>query len=453
MIRLTARDALAGSRRAAIALASHGAKPGDRIAICVESSTARSAEIVQALVIQVSWAAVRSHITPVMINPVLPKREQELLIADCEPSLTITTTTQLRDLVTPGVNGASHDTGDFAARPMHYTSGTTGRAKGVWTGFLSPALLAQWWADEQAQWAFDSHDSTLVHGPLSSSAPLRHSLLVLAAGGDVLLPGAFDPSVIARALAQDKPTSAFTVPSHWQRLFNLPELPISPYRLLAHAGSQCPPTLKREIHSWAGADRTWEFYGSTEGQFTACLGTEWEQRPGTLGRARNGRRIFTEGSTIWCQTPPHSRFEYWQDPEKSAKAWQDLPDGQIAFTVGDLGRIDDEGYLFLDGRREDLIISGGMNVYPAQVEAALATVPGVTDAAVFGVPSEQWGQLVCAVIVGDATDQQIVVGIADQLAGYQRPKRIYRTSELPRNAMGKVQRLDLPTHLGIGSPA
>lgn len=451
MIRLTARDALAGSRNAAVALATKGVKPGDRIAICVTPSTTASAELVQALVIQTAWAAVRSHITPVMINPALPNREQDSLIADCEPSLTIRTTAQLRDLVAPGITGTSHDTGTFTARPMHYTSGTTGRAKGVWTGFLSPESLAQWWTDEQAQWVFDSHDSTLVHGPLSSSAPLRHSLLVLAAGGDVLLPGAFEPTVIARALAQDKPTSAFTVPSHWQRLFSLPELPSSPYRLLAHAGSQCPPALKQTIHSWAGADRTWEFYGSTEGQFTACVGSEWEHRPGTLGRARSGRRIFTEGPTIWCQTPQYSRFEYWQDPAKSAAAWQDLPGGEIAFTVGDLGRIDDQGYLFLDGRREDLIISGGMNVYPAQVEAALATIPGVVDSAVFGIPDERWGQLVCAAIVGNVTDEQIGFGTAQQLAGYQRPKQIFRTTELPRNAMGKVQRLNLPAHLGIDS--
>lgn len=453
MIRLTAREALAGSRNAAVALAAHGVKPGDRIALSVLPTPSSSPATIQALTIALAWAAVRSQVTPVMINPALPTIERERLIADCEPTLSITNTNQLRDLVSAGVSGASHDTGTFAARPMHYTSGTTGVAKGVWTGFLSPELLGQWWADEQSQWSFDSADSTLVHGPLSSSAPLRHSLLMLAAGGDVLLPGTFDPIAIARCLSEDKPTSAFTVPSHWQRLFALTDLPRSPYRLLAHAGSQCPPTLKRQIHAWAGADRTWEFYGSTEGQFTACLGTEWQTRPGTLGRARTGRRIFVDNSTIWCQTPEHSRFEYWQDPLKTAQAWREMPDDQIAFTVGDLGRIDDDGYLYLDGRREDLIITGGMNVYPAQVEAALAVVPGIVESAVFGISDDRWGQMVCAVVVGNATDEQIGLAIADHLAGYQLPKRIFRMTELPRNAMGKVQRLELPELLGIDPPS
>ena len=253
----------------------------------------------------------------------------------------------------------------------------------------------------------------------------------------------------ARALADERPTTAFTVPSHWQRLFALDALPPSPYRLVAHAGSACPPELKRRLHAWAGASSVWEFYGSTEGQFAACSGPEWESRPGTLGLPRQGRRLFIDEGVIWCETPDYSRFEYWQDPEKTAAAWRPTVDGGSAFTVGDLGRLDEDGYLFLDGRREDLIITGGMNVYPAHVEAVLSAVDGVAEIAVFGVDDDLWGQRVCAAVVGSASDEAINAAGTAHLAGYQRPKVIYRLTELPRNAMGKIQRLELPRHLAI----
>ena len=449
MIRLTAREALIGSRAASCGLAEHGVSPGDRIVICVPPTPGRSSAEEHALLIQVAGAAVRSQATPVMINPAHPSAAQERMIADADAALSITTNAQMRSLVSAKVTGRNHDHGVFTARPMHYTSGTTGEAKGVWTGFLPAEMLTSWWTDEQTQWGFDRRDTTLVHGPLSSSAPLRHSLLVLAAGGDVLLPGSFDPVAIARSLAEDRPTTAFTVPSHWQRLFELPDLPPSPYRLLAHAGSACPADTKRQIHAWAGAEHTWEFYGSTEGQFSICSGHEWEEHPGTVGKARVGRRLFTRDATIWCETPKNSGFEYWRDPQKTSDAWCELPGGAVAFSVGDLGHIDTNGYLYLDGRRDDLIITGGMNVYPAHIEAALSAIRGVTEAAVFGIASPEWGQQVCAAIVGDASDAQISNALAESLAGYQRPKVIVRVDDLPRNPMGKVQRLELPGLLGL----
>ena len=135
-------------------------------------------------------------------------------------------------------------------------------------------------------------------------------------------------------------------------------------------------------------DVLWEFYGSTEGQFTVCSPEEWMARPGTVGRARAGRTLSVdEDGTIWCRAPHFARFSYWRDPAKTDAAWKDG-----SFSVGDLGRIDNDGYLFLDGRRDDLIISGGVNVYPAEVEAVLSEVAGVGDLAVFGLPDDRWGQ-------------------------------------------------------------
>ena len=135
---------------------------------------------------------------------------------------------------------------------------------------------------------------------------------------------------------------------------------------------------------------------------TACPAPEWQAYRGTLGRARSGRIVSAdEQGLLWCEVPEHARFEYWNDPVKTATAWNGS-----AFTVGDLGRVED-GYVYLDSRREDLIISGGVNVYPAEVEAALADATGLTDIAVFGRPDAKWGQKVCAAYLDPDRSRQL----------------------------------------------
>ena len=234
-----------------------------------------------------------------------------------------------------------------------------------------------------------------------------------------------------------------------QRLLEFPEgLPPSPYRMLVHAGAACPPVIKQALHDWAGAENVWEFYGSTEGQFTTMPGTEWADRPGSVGRARADREIRIIDGVIWCAAPDYGYFEYWNEPAKTAHAWQEL-DGKRWFTVGDLGRLDDEGYLYIDGRRDDLIITGGMNVYPAEIEAHILNFDGVTDVAVFGLQDDQWGQRVCAAIVGDIDTSALGDWLRHDLAGYKRPKSFYSLDALPRTASGKVQRLKVAELLGL----
>jgi long-chain acyl-CoA synthetase len=273
---------------------------------------------------------------------------------------------------------------------------------------------------------------------LCHSGPLRFALSVLLAGGSVALPGWFDADRISSALHRLRPTTAFLVPSHLQRVFARADPPPSPYRLLAHAGEACAPALKRQIHAWAGVDRVWEFYGSTEGQFTACSGPQWQERPGTVGRARAGRRLRVEDGVIWCSAPSFARFRYWGDEEKTGRAWR-----SDAFTVGDLGRLDAQGFLYIDGRREDLIISGGVNVYPAEVEQVLGACPGVAEVAVFGRPDERWGQSVCVAYLGTAAPEEVRQYAAAHLAGFKRPKVVEHRREFPRTASGKVKRLEL----------
>ena len=334
------------------------------------------------------------------------------------------------------------------ARPMHVTSGTTGTPKGVWSGVLSNADAAALVAEERDLWGFADDDVNLVLSPIYHSAPLRFAMGTRLAGGRVVglldQRRGFDPATVTAAIRDERPTTMFCVPTHLQRLFahwdeaGTPDL--SSFRLVAHAGAPCPEPVKRRLIETFPSGSTWEFYGSTEGQFTACRSEEWLARPGTVGRARPGRTLHVEDDrTIWCTVPAHARFAYYGDPAKTEAAWRELPGGP-AFTVGDLGRLDDDGYLFLDGRREDLVISGGVNVYPLEVEQVLEQHPGVTDVAVYGVPDETWGQRVCAAYVGDATGEDLDAFVRARLAPPKRPKTWHRLSELPRTLTGKVRR-------------
>lgn len=449
MLRLTADDARVAAGSAAARLRDLGINAGDRIALAPRHElTIESAREQQRAIIAIVWGALSGGIIPVMVNPDLSDRERDYILADCQPSLILDSTSQLAALA-EAVPTPMPLPPFPLGRPMHYSSGTTGKPKGVWSGVLSPGQAEGLWGTEIEMWGCTEADTSLVHGPLAHSGPLRFALYTLLAGGDVLLPGWFDAALHAEAIAKERPTTAFVVPSHMQRLFELPGgLAPSPYRMLVHAGAACPPVIKQGIHDWAGPENVWEFYGSTEGQFTTMPGTEWASRPGSVGRARADREIRVIDGVIWCAAPDYGYFEYWGEPEKTDIAWREF-DGRRWFTVGDLGRIDDEGYLYIDGRREDLIITGGMNVYPAEIEAEVLAFDGVTDVAVFGVSDEQWGQRVCAAVVGDVDIEALTAWLRTDLAGYKRPKQIFSVDELPRTASGKIQRLRVAGLLGL----
>ncbi len=416
--------------------------PGSRIALLVPGSPAY-AELVIALL--------RRGIFPVPMDVKLMPSEREELLADIDPALVVASQPQLEELL--AALGGEPVEGPPLGRPIHLTSGTTGRPKGVYSGLLETAEAEALLAEERDLWGFQAGDVNLVLSPMHHSAPLRFSIGTLLAGGRVVVPGEFDPEVVTAAIRRHRPTSMFCVPAHLQRLFahwdalldsggSTPDL--TSFRLVAHAGAPCPEWVKRRLLEVFPHRSTWEFYGSTEGQFTACRSEEWVQRPGTLGRARPGRTMTTdEDGHLWCVVPPHARFGYLGDPEKTAAAWRETDAGP-AFTVGDLGHVDQDGYVFLDGRREDLIISGGVNVYPAEVERVLAEVPGVDDIAVFGAEDEQWGQRVCAAVVGAIDLDTLRAHARGHLAPAKRPKEYHRLDDLPRTPTGKVRRLDLP---------
>jgi long-chain acyl-CoA synthetase len=454
---LTAAESEDQQRRIAGGLQARGLGPGDRVVLHTTSSGAMLSAILGSL---------RVGIVPVLLNAGLLDHERAALTADARPQAVVDDA-GLADLLTAGPTDlAPHP----LARPMHYTSGTTGQPKGVWSGLLSEAEAAALVGEEADLWGFAADDLHLVSSPFHHSVAIRFGGGTLLAGGTVLVTPKFDADAAAAAIAAHGPTTAFLVPAHLQRLFALDDLPdVSCLRLVVHAGAPCPEPLKRRAIDTFGADRLWEFYGSTEGQFTACPAGEWLDRPGTVGRARPHRTLEVDADgTVWCTVPGYARFVYWGDDAKTATAWRppsvDRADAHGAdpsaptaaragaygaFTVGDHGRLDDAGYLWLDGRRDDLIITGGVNVYPIEIEQALAGLPGVEQVAVFAVDDERWGQRVCAAVVGPVDAGDVHRWAAERLAGYKRPKDVYLVDSLPHTTTGKLQRRRLPALLGL----
>ncbi|MGI8793916.1 MAG: class I adenylate-forming enzyme family protein [Acidimicrobiales bacterium] len=431
---ITPAESEDAQRRVAGALHGRGLMAGDRVAFVLPTSPDLLAAVLGAL---------RIGIIPVLLNATLLPNEIAELIDDASPSMVIRDEASLHSLL-------DGDQAELApvplGRPMHYTSGTSGRPKGVASGVMSESDAMALFDDEAALWDPQPADVHLMASPIYHSVAVRLAAVHLLRGASVVLLERFEADTWRTAAASSDATGGFMVPAHLQRIFaSGGPGPLPRFRRLIHAGSSMPPAVKEQAFAAFGDDAVWEFYGSTEGQFTVCSPDEWRQRPGTVGRARPGRalRVDDDGQ-IWCRTPSFARFEYWRDREKTDAAWRG-----DEFTVGDLGRLDDDGYLFLDGRRDDLIISGGVNVYPAEVEAVLARSPGVDEVAVFGRPDDRWGQRVCAAVIGSATVESLSRAAAEALAPYKRPKEIHVVADLPRTATGKVRRMDIAAHLGL----
>ncbi len=459
---LHAPDAEARQRRAAAALLARGCTRGDRVAFSLGSS----ADLICAVL-----GAARVGLIPVLLNVTLTPAERDALADDAEPTVRIFDAAELSALTADDDVSGTHAV-DLApyplTRPMHYTSGTTGRPKGVTTGLWDDATARAVYEDEAAVWHFDPSDLHMVCSPMYHTVSIRFSSNTLLAGGSLAILSRFDAGTALDTLRRLRPTTAFLVPTHLQRILQHPNLgaedddeTFGSLRLLAHAGAPCPESVKRATMARARPGVVWEFYGSTEAQYTVCPPDEWLEHPGTVGRARPGRRLAVapvddhpaelvyEGGregAIWCDQPDFARFSYWRDPEATAQAWRGS-----ACTVGDLGRLDNDGFLYLTGRRHDLIISGGVNVYPAEVENVLAAVPGVREVAVFGLPDEQWGQRVCAAYVAEAAgaEDALRAAASSRLAPYKRPKSYIAAPDLPHTATGKLMRRAVPQHLGL----
>ena len=433
---LSADESTPAQEQVAGALADLGLAEGDRLVLSLPASVDY---------VSVVLGATRSGIVPVPLDPRLTAYERDAILRDVAPAHVVDTA----DALTSLLRGRPADLDRWPrCRPMHFTSGTSGRPKGVWSGMLSGDHAESAVREERELWGFVAEDVHLVVSPIYHSAPLRFASGTLLAGGSIAVLPRFEPATFAEVLHSVRPTSMFCVPAHLQRLLAWldeegEQLATSSLRLVAHAGAPCPEPIRLRTHTLFGREVVWEFYGSTEGQFTACPATQWYAHPGSLGRARPGRTLTADAEgLLWCAVPEWGRFTYWNDPEKTARAWRSSPIGPM-FTVGDLGRIDDDGYVYLDSRREDLIISGGVNVYPGEVEAALDGTPGLIEIAVFGRDDDRWGQRVCAAYVGDVDEQTLRDVAETRLAPPKRPKTYEQVGSLPRTATGKIRRTEL----------
>jgi long-chain acyl-CoA synthetase len=343
---------------------------------------------------------------------------------------------------------------------MLYTSGTTGRPKGVRRRLLDltpeevyPIMMRKLWR----HYGLPRDGVHLVCSQLYHSAPYGHAMMALQFGHAIVAPERFDAAGTLRLIERHRVTNAFMVPTMFHRLLAVPDresYDLSSLTHLYHGAAPCPPATKKAMIDWLGPV-LWEYYGSTEAAVATMVSSrEWLARPGTVGRALDGM-AFTIVGEDGGEVPPGepgtvyiggiNRFEYHGDPGKTAAAMRGRD-----YTPGDIGYLDADGYLFLLDRRTDLIISGGVNIYPAEVEAALLEHPAVADVAVIGVPDAEWGHKVVALVQpaagvtgGAELTAELLRHCAPRLAKLKHPRVIEYRASLPRTPTGKLSRRDV----------
>lgn len=337
-----------------------------------------------------------------------------------------------------------------------YTSGTTGRPKGI-DRPTDPATAHLMLLGMAQLWGFGPDDVTLLAGPCYHTGPAGYAQVHLLIGGTVVVMPHFDAAEALALIARHRVTNAFLVPTHFSRILQLDPAvrarhDLSSIRLILHSAAPCPPHVKRGILDVFPPDTVHEFYGASESGFTRISAEEWLRKPGSVGRPWPGHEIHVlddDGrglppgaiGTVYVRAP-RLDFRYRGAEEKTRGAFRDG-----MFTAGDLGWLDADGYLFLADRRTDLIITGGANVYPAEVEHVLLTHPAVADAAVIGLPDADLGKLVTAVVElrpgAAATADELIAHVRRDLAHYKAPRRVEFVTTLPREPNGKVRRHEL----------
>ncbi|MDJ0769578.1 MAG: AMP-binding protein [Ilumatobacter sp.] len=343
--------------------------------------------------------------------------------------------------------------------PLLYTGGTTGRSKGV-TRSDRDADASDWarlWGGWGRLVRMPTDGRTLTTTPLYHALGMAALVSSLASGVPAVIERRFSPKGMLASIERHGITSMAMVPTQFVRLLKLGDdvrmsADVSSLRWVLHTAAPCPEWAERAMIEWWGPV-IYEMYGASEGAGPAiCDSHEWLERPGTVGRASaaveysivddDGDDLPTGAvGTIYCRRSDGAP-EYYGDPEKTSASR--LPDGR--FTVGDVGWLDEDGYLFLADRRVDLILVGGSNVYPAEIEAVLVEHPGVGDAAVFGIPDPDMGEQIKAVIepvdgdVGAVDLDAVRAFAADRLAAFKLPTSYDVVEALPREAHGKLKK-------------
>ncbi|MEE6264539.1 AMP-binding protein [Streptomyces diastatochromogenes] len=346
-----------------------------------------------------------------------------------------------------------------AARPptVIYSSGTTGRPKGVLREPVGPERLAEAVSSFLEYFAVAPGGRTLIPAPLYHASPSQHAVLALAAGLDVTLMPRFDAEEFLRLVERHRIEQAQVVPTMFVRLLRLPKEVRERYDLssltsVVHAAAPCPPHIKHAMIDWLGPVLR-EYYGGSEtGAVTWCDSAEWLAHPGTVGRAQGTCEVLVlgpdgeplpPGATGEIYVRPAEnwpRFSYLGDPDR--RAAMEAPGRPGHVSIGDIGHLDEDGFLYLSDRRNDLVISGGVNIYPAEIEGCLLALDGVRDAAVFGIPDEEFGEALAAHLETEAgvllTAAEVRAHVAERLAAYKVPRAVVFEELLPRDESGKL---------------
>lgn len=427
-----------------------------------------------------AWAARRSGLRYVPINWHLQPAETAYIIENSEARAVVSsiglgalaraaTETAARSALMLSMDapfGAFRSIADVPALPsfegregsaMMYSSGTTGTPKGILRPLGTQPVGAPGPGELLMRHAYGvGADSVfLAPGPLYHAAPLAWTMGTQVLGGTSVVLSSFDAEAVLAAIERFRVTHALFVPTHFVRMLKLPEAvrrryDLSSLKAAIHAAAPCPPEVKRRMIEWLGPVIE-EFYGASEGGFVTVSSSEWLERPGTVGRSMAGPiRILdddgrdlprgTKGVVYFQMSMP---FEYYKEPDKSGEA---IRDGQWC-TAGDIGYLDEDDFLFLVDRKSNMIISGGVNIYPQEVESLLALHPLVEDLAVIGIPNAEFGEEVKAVVAlakgqapSPALAEELIAYCRARLAHYKCPRSVDFVAEIPRLPSGKVRK-------------
>jgi long-chain acyl-CoA synthetase len=340
---------------------------------------------------------------------------------------------------------------------MLYSSGTTGRPKGILRPLpeIHPGTPLPVMEFVKFMFGFRDGMTYLSPAPLYHSAPQASVSVTIRLGGTAVIMERFDPAQFLQLVEQHRVTHSQMVPTMFSRLLKLPEevrakADLSSLEAIVHAAAPCPVPVKQQMIEWWGPIIR-EYYGATEANgFTFCDSEEWLAHPGTVGKAILGEVLILDddgkpcptgtSGTVWFKGA--TAFEYYNDPEKTAESRD--PSGE-ASTVGDVGYLDDDGFLYLTDRKTYMIISGGVNIYPQETENLLITHPKVMDAAVIGVPNDDLGEEVKAVVQvvpgvdpGPELERELIAFCKEHLGRFKVPRSIDFEDELPRLPTGKL---------------
>jgi acyl-CoA synthetase (AMP-forming)/AMP-acid ligase II len=474
------REFVDASRRVAQLLRSSGLRPGDHVAILMENNPEYLESVMGALRAGLYVTPVNWHLTP---------EEAIHVVADCgarclitsrrllDLALRVRTTCTDVDLAlmvggpAPGFHDFATAVGSHPAVTlddetegalMCYSSGTTGRPKGIVRPLPGGPFGRGSVTDHRMpEYGVDENTVYLSPAPMYHSAPVHYCMAMLRHGATVVAMERFDAAEALRLIERHQVTHAQFVPTMFVRMLKLPEQErrrhdLSSLSVAIHAAAPCPVDVKKAMIDWWGPIIE-EYYSASEGIGSTRIGSEeWLSHPGSVGRPEPGtvHILDDEGvevpagttGTIWFSGGP--RFEYHGDLEKTRSTFNDRGWG----TLGDLGHVDEDGYLYLSDRRADLILSGGVNIYPAEIEAQLVLHPAVADVAVLAVPNEEFGEEVKAVVElvdgrvpGLRLERELIEYSRARLARFKCPRSVDFVDRLPRTPAGKLLKRSLMT--------